>query len=68
LRLDLLDELVLVGLGALGGLLALESEVRLELLGVPGVVGLDNVGVPVVLDERLEIFPVGGSWVWDVVV
>lgn len=66
--LDLLDQAVLVLLAALLDLLALASEVVLELVGVPGVVGLDGVVIPILLNEVLEIFAVGSSWKWDVVI
>lgn len=66
--LNLADEGVLVSFGALLSLDALVGEPGLEVLGGPRVVGLDDVVVPVGLDELLEILPIGGSRVGDVVV
>lgn len=66
--LDLGDERVLVGLGGVLGLDTLGLEVLLQAVGVPRVVGRDDVVIPVVLDELLEILAVGGSGVGDVVV
>ena len=66
--LDLLDEAVLVLLGALLRLLALGGQVAGELVGVPLAVGLGDVVVPVLLDQVLQVLAVGGSGVGDIVV
>jgi hypothetical protein len=66
--LDLLSEALGVLLSALLRLLALESEVVLQRLGVPAVVGSDDLVVPVVLYRVLQIFAVGGRRVRDAVV
>jgi len=66
--LDLLDQAVLVLLGALLDLLATRGEVRLQLVGVPAVVRTSDVVIPVLLDEILQVLTVGGSGERDVVV
>jgi hypothetical protein len=38
------------------------------LLGIPRVVGSDNVVVPVLLDQLFEIFAIRGGRIWDVVI
>lgn len=66
--LDLRDQCVLILLGTLLDLLALGGDVVLQLGGVPGVVWLDSVVLPVVLDKVLEVLAVRGCWVWNVVI
>lgn len=56
--LDLLSEALDVLLSALLRLLALESKVVLQRLGVPAVVGSDDLVVPVVLYRVLQILAV----------
>jgi hypothetical protein len=65
---DLVDKRILVGLGALLGLDTLGAQPRLQVLDGPGVVGLDNVVIPILLNQRLEVLAVGRSGVGDVVV
>ncbi|KAG9859269.1 hypothetical protein KCU68_g188, partial [Aureobasidium melanogenum] len=67
-RLDLADEAVLVLLSTLLDLLARACDVVLELLGVPSVVGLSNLVVPVVLDQINEVLAVGRGRVGNIVV
>ena len=67
-RLDLADKAVLVLLGTLLDLLAGAGDVVLELLGVPAVVGLSNLVVPVVLDQVDKVLAVGRGRVGHVVV
>lgn len=67
-RLDLADKAVLVLLSALLDLLARACDVVLELLGVPSVVGLGNLVVPVVLDKVDEVLAVGRGGIGDIVV
>lgn len=64
----MLQESVLVSLGILLDFLALALKKRLEAVGVPVVVGLLNVGLPVFLDKVLEFLAIGSLWVGDVVV
>jgi len=66
--LHLAEKTVLVLLRPLLHLIAGRLDVVLELVRVPGVVGLDDIILPVLLDQVLKVFAVGGSWVWDVVV
>lgn len=66
--LDLLDEAVLVLLGALLGLLTLGSQVAGQLVGVPLAVWLGDVVVPVLLHQVLQVLAIGGSRIRDVVV
>lgn len=66
--LHLGDEAVLVLLGTLLDLLASGGEVVLKLSGVPVVVWLDDVVLPVVLDELGQVLTVGRSRIGDVVV
>lgn len=65
---DLGDKRVL-GLGSgLLGLNAAGFEVGREAVSVPVLVGRHGVGIPVLLDDLLEILAVSGGGVWDVVV
>lgn len=66
--LNLRDQRVLVGLGGGLGLDALSLQILLQGVCVPRVVGRDDVVVPVVLDQLLEVLAVGGSGVGDIVV
>ena len=66
--LDLLSKALGILLSALLCLLALESEVLLEGVGIPAGVGSHNLVVPVGLDSRLEVLAVRGTGVGDVVV
>lgn len=66
--LHLADEAVLVLLSALLDLLTLGAEEVGELVDVPRVVRLDDVVLPVVLDQVLQVLAVRSSWVRDVVV
>lgn len=66
--LHLADQAVLVLLGALLNLGAFGAQEAGELVHVPGVVRLDDVVLPVVLDQVFQVLAVGGSWVRDVVV
>jgi hypothetical protein len=56
--LDLLDQALGVLLCALLRLITLEGQVVVESLSVPAVVGSDDLVVPVVLDQDLEIFAI----------
>lgn len=66
LHLD--HEAVLVLLSALLDLLAGGAQVVGQLGGVPAVVGLDDIVLPILLDKIGEILAVGRSRVGDVVV
>lgn len=66
--LHLGNESILVLLGRLLGLDALLLQVGAELVSIPRVVRRDDVGVPVLLDELLEILAVGRSGVGNVMV
>lgn len=66
--LHLTEQALLILLGPLLDLLALRRQVVLQTLRVPGAVGLDDVVLPVVLDQVLEVLAVGGRGVGDVVV
>ena len=52
-RLNLLDQALLILLGAFLSLLALDGEVGVELLRIPIVVGFHDLAIPVVLDQVL---------------
>jgi hypothetical protein len=67
-RLDLLEEAVLVLLGALLRLLALGCEVARQLVGVPLAVWLGNIVVPVLLNQVLEVLAIRSCGVGDVVI
>lgn len=64
----MLNKTVLVLLGALLDLLALRCDVALQLVGVPLVVWLYNIVLPVLLNQILQVLAVCRCWVWDVVV
>lgn len=66
--LHLGDEAVLVLLGTLLNLLAGRGQVVLKLGSVPVVVRLDDMILPVVLDELGQVLAVGRGRVGDVVV
>lgn len=66
--LDLGNERVLGGLGALLGLRTLGLEVGLESLGVPEAVGRNDMVVPVFLNELLEVLPLGRGRIGDIMV
>ena len=66
--LDLADQVVLVLFAAPLDLVGIAAEPLLQLVGVPAVVWLHNVVVPVILDQVLKVLTVGGGGVWDVVV
>lgn len=66
--LHLLDQRVLAGGGRILGLNALELQVLLKLGGVPAAVGGDDIGIPVLLDELLQLLAVGGRGIRHVVV
>lgn len=67
-RLDGGDQAFLVLLGALLHLLAPRAQVRLKLRRVPAVVGLGDLGVPVLLDQVLQVLAVCGRRVGNVMV
>lgn len=60
---NLADKAVLGSFGLSLGLLALGLEIGRELSSVPRAVGLNNIIVPVLLYEALEILAVGRAWV-----
>lgn len=66
--LHLSNQAVLALLSALLDLMTLRREVAVELVGVPAIVGLDNIVLPIALNQVLEVFAVGWSGVWNVVV
>lgn len=66
--LDLSEERILGGLGALLGLDALRLQIRGQLSRVPLLVRRDSVILPVILDEALKILAVRRSRVGDIVV
>jgi len=66
--LHLLNQAVLVLLGALLDLLALRRKVRGQLVGVPGVVWTGNIVIPVLLYEVGQLLAVGSLWERNVVV
>lgn len=66
--LDLGDQSILAGVGVGLRLDALGFEICTELLGVPGLIGCDDVVVPVLLDQVVELLSVSGGGVWDVIV
>ena len=66
--LDLVDERVFGGSGAVLGLDTLLLEIVVQLLRVPAAVGGDSIGVPVAMDELLEVLPVSRCGVGDAVV
>ena len=66
--LHLREQAVLVLLRALLRLLALGAKVALQLAGIPLVVRLGNVILPVLLHEVLQVLAVGRRRVRDVVV
>lgn len=66
--LDLLDEAVLGGLSLAGGLGASGLQEGAQVGAVPALVGGDDIVVPVLLDQRLEVLAVRGRRVRDVVV
>lgn len=66
--LNLGNQAVLGTFGLLLGLLALGLEEGAQLGGIPAVVGLDNIVVPVLLNDALQVLAVSWSRVRDVVV
>lgn len=66
--LHLFDQAVLVLLDNFLAVLALSAEPLLQLVGVPTVVRLNYIGVPVVLDEILKVLAVCWSRIWHIVV
>ena len=68
IALNLAEQTVLVLLSTLLDLLALRSQVVGQLVGIPLVVRLDDMVLPVLLDEVLQVLSVGWGRVRDVVV
>lgn len=66
--LDLGNQRVLVCLGGILDFNTLLLEISAQLLIIPLLVWADSMVFPVLLDELLEILPVGGRWVGDIVV
>ena len=66
--LHFLEQAILVLLGAFLRLMDVTAEPLLQLVGVPTVVRLHNVIVPVILHQVLEVLAVGRRRVGDVVV
>ena len=66
--LDLGDKAILILLGAFLDGLALLHQIGLELFRRPGRVRTNYLGVPVVLDQVLEILAISRGWVRDTVV
>jgi hypothetical protein len=64
----LLNERLFVLFGTLLHLLSLGSDVLLKLIGVPAIVGCDDLVIPVLLDEVFQVLAVCRSWIWNVVV
>lgn len=68
IALHLLCKALRVLLGALLDLLAFRLDVVLKLIGIPLVVWLDYIVLPVILDQVLEILAVSWCRIWNVVV
>jgi len=66
--LNLVDERILGGSGAILGLDALLLQVMVQLLRVPATVGSDGIAIPVALDQLLEVLAVSRCGVRDAVV
>ena len=66
--LNLGNKTILILLGAFLDGLALLHQIGLELFRRPGRVRANYLGVPVVLNQVLEILPISRGWVRDTVV
>lgn len=66
--LNLGDELVPVLLSVVLDLNALLLQICSKLVGIPAVVGLDNIVIPVLLDAVMQVLAVCRRWIRDVVI
>ena len=66
--LNLAEETICVLLRAFLDFFALRSEVVLKLVGIPLVVRLRDVVLPVVLNKVLEVFAVSRCWIRNVMI
>ncbi len=66
--MDLRNQRILVLLGRLGGISPLQLEIGQELVRIPFAIWRHDVGIPVLLDQLLEVSAIGGGRVGNVVI